>query len=562
MSLDTPVFKFNNIYDFSASFQENIKSFQNHYSEKFNKIKDLPILKLTSSNINVSLDIIRSNIFDINFSNYNSSLTFDNYQLKDVIKTYKWIIDKVTSPITSIIYLFNNKTNNLSPEYTNRQNNKLISDLLNEIKPENDFLEILDIYISEYMNVPKSSNNIINFIYFIRRFPLIRFLLNKYLYENEYEYFMKIRENKLDNINYLLYIKEDIKTREFNELKKTGLYNFDRNYVLGYHDSLRNQTNPYYVFDDTYNNMFLNNCNGCINKDYKKYNAISSIENKNKIEDIIFIFPFLYNMSELFILKDRITQVLRRIRDMYYCIDSVNDKIYLKNLNRLITTLRDRNRFHNLIDVNTSFELFSIERTDIILKQFILFFSYDLILNRIDIDNVFRNLEIEELLIRLSTFIINLYGIYQRGDLNIDENDFLKSIEYYDEEGNVIEEEEQDIAINDFEANYRYVTEVLIPKNAKNLSYFYLFASYTLFKNIKFKKYVEDDLFKMSHLFYIFNYFNNDARELYPLFLFGSFSDGKNKWIKSYDYKKNFFLEWLIEYYDESFNNVDKFVLD
>lgn len=568
MSLDTLVFKFNNLYNFSSQFQKNIRSFDNVYSKKFEKIKELSILNLISSNINISLDIIRSTeLFDINFSNYDSILSFENYQLNHIISTYIDIIDKVTQPINSILYLFNNNTNNIHKDFT-ENNNKLLSDLLNEIRKEDDPLQVLDIYISEYMNVPKSSSNIINFIYFIRRFPLIRYLLNRYLYENEPASFHKIRIHKLDNINYLLYIKENKTTLEFDELKLTGLYDFDSDYGRGYDSYLIKKKNPDYTFDPRFNNMFINNCNGCINRIFKRYNTISAIENKNKIENIIYLFPFLYQFSEIFELKKQIKDILETILSKNYGVEMFEGKMYIRDLNQIFHIIINRPQM--LLDTNISFELLNIRRDESILKEFLFLFSYDLILNEIDIDNVFKRLSLEDILIKMSSFILNMYFVYKTANLDtVRERDFYNIINFdpknytpiINNAENPLNREGFNLVPEDI-VQYQNMYQLLIPNASKNFSYFYLFASYRLFKNIKFNTLVEDSLFKLSHLFYIFNFFSNNSKEIYPFFIFAAFSDGEYKWIKNYNYEKNYFLEWLNEYYDYCFDNVNKFVID
>lgn len=568
MSLDAPVFKFNNLYNFSSQFQKNIKSFENEYSKKFEKVRDLSILNLISSNINVSLDIIRSkDFFDINFSNFNSVLSFDNYQLEQIISTYISIVDKLTLPINSIIYLFNNNTNNIHKEFT-KTNNKLLSDLLNEIRKKDDPLQVIDIYISEYMNVPKSSDNIINFIYFIRRFPLIRYLLNRYLYENVPECFKKIRNHNLDNIKYLLYIKEGKTTKEFEDLKFTGLYDFDSDYGEGYDNYLARKKDPSYVFNDIFNNTFLNNTNGCINRNFKRYNTICAIENKNRIENIIYLFPFLYNFSEIFELKREIKTILKKIKFNEYGIQEFQDKTYIRDVNQIFYIILKTPDL--LIDRNTSFELLDIGRNESILKEFLFLFCYDLILNEIDINNVFEQLNLEDILIKMSTFILNVYGVYKRSEIeNLNEKEIYRSI-YFDPNNfvpisndidNPVNQDGFDIIPDDI-VQYQNDYNLLVPNLAKNLSFFYIFAAYRLFSNIKFRNLVENSLYKLSHLFYIFNFFSDNAKDLYPLFIFGAFSDGEYKWIKNYNYEKNYFLEWLNEYYDDCFKNTDKFVIE
>lgn len=568
MSLDAPVFKFNNLYNFSSQFQKNIKSFENDYSKRFEKVKDLSILNLVSSNINVSLDIIRSKeYFDINFSNHDSILSFDNYQLEQVITTYTSIVDKLTLPINSIIYLFNNNTNNIDKEFT-KTNNKLLSDLLNEIRNKDDPLQVIDIYISEYMNVPKSSNDIVNFIYFIRRFPLIRYLLNRYLYEHVPSCFKKIRDHNLDNINYLLYIKENKITKEFEDLKLTGFYDFDSDYGDGYDSYLVKKKDPNFIFTDTFNNTFLNNTNACLNRNFKRYNTICAIENKNRIENIIYLFPFLYNFSEIFDLKKEIKLILKKIKTNGYGIQEFQYKTYIRDVNQIFyITLKTP---EVLIDINTSFELLDIGRNESILKEFLILFCYDLILNEIDIDNVFEQLSLEDILIKISTFILNVYGVYKRAELeNVSTLDLYRSIHFdpnnfvpiTNDIDNPVNQDGFDI-IPDNIVQYQNDYNLLVPNLPRNLSFFYIFVAYQLFSNIKFRNLVENSLFKLSHLFYIFNFFSNNAKDIYPLFIFGAFSDGEYKWIKNYNYEKNYFLEWLNEYYDECFKNTNKFVIE
>lgn len=570
MSLDTPVFKFNNIYAFSYQFQKYIKSFDNDYAKKFDKIKDLTILNTISSNINISLDIVRSkDEFDINFANSNSTLSFDNYQLDHIISIYKNILDKLVTPVNNIIYLFNNNTNNIGKEYTTKNSNKLLCDLLNEIRKKDSPKQIIDIYIAEYMNVPKSSSNIVNFIYFIRRFPLIRYLINHYLYINAPSYFKIIRDHNLDNINYLLFQKENIISKPLEDLKLTGLFDFDYDYTDdSYNPEYKNNTNLNFTFDGLFDNSFVNLCNGCKNRQLKRYNTIAAIESNNKIESVIYLFPFLYNINNIFTLKSVLKNVITRIKNEDIGIIYFQDKFYIKDPNEIFYNILSNSE--RLMDINTGFDMGPIERDEIILRQFILLFAYDMLINQIDIDNVFDELSLEDILIKMSTFILNSYGVFKRAELEEkDENKFNNSIKF---NPNIFEpiQISNNNDINQFGFNiidpqiaeYRNWYKLLVPNEAKNISYFYLFVANLLFKNIKFKTLVEDNLYKMSHFFYICNYFHNDAKDLNPLFIFAAFSDNENKWIKNYNYKKNYFLDWLIEYFNYCFSNVKTFVIN
>lgn len=574
MSLDTPVFKFNNIYTFSAQFQKYIKSYNNEYSKKFEKIKDISILNTISSNINISLDIIRStNEFNINFANANSVLSFDNYQIDHIITVYKSILDKLTTPINNITYLFNNNTNNIGQEYTTKNSNKLLCDLLNEIRSKNNPKQVIDIYISEYMNVPKSSSNIINFIYFIRRFPLIRYLFNHYIYENYPSYFQIIRKHNLDNINYLLFVKENVISKALQDLKTTGLYSFDYDYEDdSYNKEYKKFSNPNFTFDGLFDNSFTSLCNGCKNRELKRYNAIAAIENNNKIESVIYLFPFLYKINNIFQLKNILKAVMINIQRLNIGISFFEDKVYIKDPNEIFYTILQN--YQNIINENDRIDIDPIEKDEIILRHFLLLFSYDMIINQININVVFNKLSLEDILIKMSTFILNTYSIFKQANLEEQDN-FYETINFNPSENfipidinninfdNDIENNIMELNIfSDFQIQYRRWYKLLVLNESKNITYFYLFAANLLFKNIKFKTLVEDDLFKMSHLFYIFNYFNSDSKDLNPLFTFAAFSDNENKWIKNYNYKKNYFLDWLIEYFDYCFPDVNTYVIN
>lgn len=565
MSLDTAVFKFNNIYTFSAQFQKYIKSFNNVYSKKFDKIKDLSILNTISSNINISLDIVRSrDELDINYAIANSSLSFENYEIDHIISVYKSILDKLVTPINNITYLFNNNTSNIGLDFTTSNSNKLLCDLLNEIRHKNNPKQIIDIYISEYMNVPKSSENIVNFIYFIRRFPLIRFLLNHYFYKHIPHYFNIIQEHKLDNINYLLFKERRVTYQALQDLSKTGLFDFDFDYdEYNYNTEYSRILNSNFTFDGKFDNTFISLCNGCKNRELKRYNTISAIENNNKIESVIYLFPFLYNLNNIFLLKNVLKTVIEKIKRDNIGVIYFQDRIYIKDPKEIFyTIIADSQR---ILDINTGFELGSIGRDESILRHFILLFAYDMVINQINVENVFVNLSLEDILIKMSTFILNTYGVFKRAGLEEQEN-FYNTIQFDPARFvplNVEENEDASLpGANQFLSAYNTWYRIVVPNEPRNITYFYLFAANLLFKNIPFRTLVEDDLYKMSHLFYIFNYFHNDAKDINPLFIFAGFSDAENKWIKNYNYKKNYFLDWLIEYFDYCFPKVKTFVFN
>jgi len=231
-------------------------------------------------------------------------------------------------------------------------------------------------------------------------------------------------------------------------------------------------------------------------------------------------------------------------------IEVVDDNIYINNVSKIIKLTLTSDGQRKFIRNGVYFMSPVIDNADPIIFRLFLLFSYDLLFNGIKVEMI-KNMSLEDLLIRLSIFITNLYGVYKRAELETIEN-LLGVLEY---NNNVI------LDNNDEELDD--VIRSVIPEDLpKNISYFYLFASNILFSNFQFKKNVEDDLYRLSNMFYIFNVFNNDFKDLSPLFIFGAFSDGKNKYIKNYDYKKNFFLEWLVEYYDETFKNTELFVID
>lgn len=158
------------------------------------------LLILDHVNINISLDIInqKDKIFYKNFMlyfyNQDVNLNFKNYSMYNILNEYKLIIQKMVQKIKLDQFSFNPDLLFDTPNTLNK---------LLEIRKENAYISdgLIDVYLKDIENAPESTNDLCNYIYIIRKFPLFRILINNYLNVNENDIYSIIVENELDIID-------------------------------------------------------------------------------------------------------------------------------------------------------------------------------------------------------------------------------------------------------------------------------------------------------------------------------------------------------------------------
>lgn len=158
------------------------------------------LLIIEHVNINISLDIInqKDNIFYNNFMlyfyNQDVNLNFKNYTMYNILNEYKLIIQKIIQKINLDQYSFNPSLLFEIPDTLNK---------LLEIRKENAYHDdgLIDIFLKDIENAPESTNDLYNYIYILRKFPLFRILINNYLNVNEPDIYSIIVDKELDIID-------------------------------------------------------------------------------------------------------------------------------------------------------------------------------------------------------------------------------------------------------------------------------------------------------------------------------------------------------------------------
>lgn len=192
-------------------------------------------LNIKHANISISLDLINQaeDLYDNNimiyFYNQNINLNFKNYSMYDLINKYKETISNMLENIKIPQYSFN--IDFLNKEIPDKIS---VAEIL-KIRQNNtgSKYSLIDLYLKEIENAPDSHNDLINYIYFLRKFPLFKFLFNNYLKNNEEEIYSKILNNNLDTLTDNSYFFPSLFLFSENEKTLHNIYNlFKQKYSM------------------------------------------------------------------------------------------------------------------------------------------------------------------------------------------------------------------------------------------------------------------------------------------------------------------------------------------
>lgn len=492
----------------------------NFLYDTLNKYKE-DYVSITSSNINSSLDLINNRIEEKDKINLINELfqtkhvpqefKFNNINFYVLIDTYKNIVNSLFQSITNCTFVFNTlfNFNDLKENPLNflKNTNTNIINLLEYLKRKKYYnIELIDIYLLEFYSVPSSSSNIMNFIYFLRRFPLFICMINKYFFEYEKDIFEKLTEYNIDNISC--------------------------------------------VNDNTANiDLFLNSPN----YDIKIYNLKSLLDGSISINNIIYTMPCI---SQHDIKTKNIINYINEFRNDVQTIDLVN-RIIRTNTYGVIKLhinhiLFNPKQFFTECKKSSVYKNYKGEDKTITLDDFeFILYLYSFYLCLEDMDTGYLStLQLDDLMLNLSDFLINLFSIYNY--LNLDIYD---TIEMLQKTYPLNEISENSVMLND--PGFKFYKETAISRLI-----FYIHASYFLFnKKNSIYEAISDNMNILKHFFYTFNYFKNDNQKIFPLFVFLGFSDKNTKIIKEYNSSNNLVLDWLIDYYDVLFKHPKKYVI-
>lgn len=204
--IETRRLKSNQKYNIHKETKEAIRKMSLGHS--FQTMPDFiqPFLNVRSTNMLHSLEYI-NNLLETTVSDilripiYSKSvgnLKFENYSMGEVRKSYVTIIEQIYEPVNRNIFLPDAAYSDILS--LNKQIRILDLLRLQKLKTLSVF-GIIDLFLVKYKNVPNSNNNIFNFIFFLRRFPLFRFMFNKHLEEVKPEIFRFIKDDDLESIN-------------------------------------------------------------------------------------------------------------------------------------------------------------------------------------------------------------------------------------------------------------------------------------------------------------------------------------------------------------------------
>jgi hypothetical protein len=116
---------------------------------------------------------------------YNSSTNFPNYSADEIIDLYHEVVKKMCEPQEGLLLFYNtgdtyadfNAQKNMIDLFTRRSDEKTrIVDVLKKMVLPQVKLPLVDIYLSEFMKAPNATDPRYNFLYFIRRFPIVNYL--------------------------------------------------------------------------------------------------------------------------------------------------------------------------------------------------------------------------------------------------------------------------------------------------------------------------------------------------------------------------------------------------
>lgn len=543
------------------------------------------IFTTTHTNINNALNIlINRNLSYQNFSinmikddNPIANLIFDNHNIYYLFQKYFEIIEELKEPADKITGIINNIYNSIVNK-ENLDKMSIFEIFKSHIENEYFYISIIDLYLSELYNAPASNIEIINFIYFLRRFPLFNYLNLHYIYNYNPSLYDIIKEDEMQNLENITYKKnQNIKEEKIEEVNKNNDKETDEVSLIDFNYlTLNAQDNKKNVFENINIQSHIKELFGFENNDINIYNIMKLLIDKNPNDFVILFKALKYEEDNTFILKKENLQEILKIlnqntgfienKGFITVIDRPNIFGLLYEGVNGILSLVDLNNFKDACleiveseyNVTTDSEIFlslfpAINR-DLIIRNkqnqvinifndlLYYIFSYFLSINY---QNCYiDNFSDENINIIASNFLIDLYSVYEyleiRSFKSLD--DLTKFYPLYRS------------------TNYKNYTSQYL------MTLFFIYSSYFLF-NYDENKYrngfvsnpfyneINSEIIIIKNYLYIFKVLKHNNKNLFPLFVFLSCSNDKNKIILKYDNKKNNILSWLDEYYNIVFKD-------
>lgn len=584
------VVKFTKINRFQTRFKDICNTFDNDFSKYFTANKQSIFDIHVSSNPHTSFNTIRSHKGYFDVLEYSSPLSSISYPFEEVMETYKELVREIVTPQT-LMFCFDNPTVSRNDAEMDRMGEIMnqigtrvptIKTIIQSILSEDLSVTIMDVYLVEFLKAPNAHNPRINHLYFLSHFPLIMFLLDSKLKIDEPELFKKLHDpwessisttkDKLKplvcptDLNFSDNHDGEINSSELgDESSESG----DESSELGDASSeLGDASSEMSINSDSkvFVNSFLEYCSVITNPDVIEYNTRLLLSDDPRFENLIIGYPFLLADNSAsknsLTLKDACKRIFKLMPKIFNgsVYEQLRGEIVILDVKKLIEILKN--------------EMESLEK--VVMWNFLYFTgssNHSLYLLYIFCIELYKRgirkemLEVythDELLSNLSTFVTDLYWVYKTIIQGKSEEEFDKIINSIDVAAIEVPDplfpcrgQENFSKIKDIDAKI-YKQEIYYYFTIVN--HLFKYNNY-LFKHNNFLQTVDKAVEKIKHLLFLNNFFKNNLKILYPIFLFGAFSDSQIKFIKEYEPKNNILLDCLMDIFDTQFKHAKKILL-
>lgn len=511
----------------------NLEKGFNEYIESFFTIKYF--------NINLALSFINNNLtyYDTIYFNHMenkiSKIIFNDYNPFYIIQKYKELVYEILyTNIDNYSFLYNSSFGNIRLDDINQfqqPNAKLIT-LLKYIQNTHyqhrdsiKYINIIDIYLNDFKGTPQSSETILNYIFFLRHFPLFCFLFNHYLSLHEEDLYKLIVDNELDFIDNI---------------------NTQSPIIFQSHNLLL----PDLFFLDDVEQEF--------------YNLDILFENNISLTKLFYHMPIIkkiaYEMPEN-TLELHVTIYNQNIgcRTFNYTCPTLKSVFHKAIYQAYRTITQNLELFgFSVFDLNGT-SIIQLTNTELLQRilynlnerfsnDFFIFFlyTYYLVLNKYTLAYIL-NISETFLLNNISQFVVTLYQIY----------DYLNLKQYRDLNALTAVYRHEHINIDPINQYINNFGTTLINQSKFAILQFHIISAYILCKNKHIFPLIDQNIQKLKLFMYCLNHFKYNNTNLYNLFAFLSTSTANIK-LEIFPKNSNLIFEWLDEIYNELFKSQTK----
>lgn len=168
----------------------------------FNKTIETDLLQIKPETFNITYSINYINttlsLFQTPFIKITDDFNFKNFSIYEIDEIYRRVYNEILKKLN--LNLIKIDINIVKDETFYQL--KTILDYLNKKKEtaSEDLdinKELIDYYLEDFYNVPISSINIINYIYFLQKFPFYKLLINNHFKNTDFLYYQNLKEKNL-----------------------------------------------------------------------------------------------------------------------------------------------------------------------------------------------------------------------------------------------------------------------------------------------------------------------------------------------------------------------------